>query len=114
MIVLGEDINTPFTIDELTKHFDNNIPLNTEEDQIELISKMKNLNSDVETIIMKNVQENTFTKDQNFNLNFETHSFSLRKNAINCYIIKEMNLSAHIFFKDTSKRTIIQVKYIIS
>lgn len=95
-------MNEPFTIDELTRHFDNNIPLNIEEDQIELLSKMKNINSDVETIIMKNLSDHPLNRDSYQNLNFETHSFTLRKNAVNSYIIKEMNLASHIFFKDTS------------
>ena len=68
---------------------------------------MKNINSDIETIMMKNLPDHALNKDTNCNLNFETHSFVLRKNAINCYIIKEMNLASHIFFKDTSNIFII-------
>lgn len=78
---------------------DSNIPpVNEEEDQGELLSKMENINSHVENIIMKATQD---FKENTMNLNVETHSFQLRKNAINIYIVKEMNLSTHLFFQDT-------------
>jgi len=100
----GEDIYTPFTIDELTKHFDKNIPIHVEEDDVELLSKLNHINLDVENLTAKNISDfHTPQKDLSQNLITETHSFVLRKNDINCYIIKEMNLASHMFFQDTGK-----------
>jgi len=100
----SEDLYTPFTIDELTKHFDNNLPIQAEEDDVELLSKLNHINLDVENLTAKNMSDfNTPQKDLSQNLITETHSFVLRKNDINCYIIKEMNLASHTFFQDTAK-----------
>nr|BAK02449.1 predicted protein [Hordeum vulgare subsp. vulgare] len=104
MIKKQEENYVPFTIDELNRHLDNNLPSNIDENPIELLSKMDNLNLDVQNILTKNAQdENLSNKDSNYNSNIETHSFQLRKNPINCYIIKEMNLGSHLFFQDSLK-----------
>jgi hypothetical protein len=65
---------------------------------------MEDINLDVQNIVTKNTQdENLSNRDSNYNSNFETHSFQLRRNPINCYIIKEMNLASHLFFQDALK-----------
>ena len=75
-----------------------------EEGHVELISKMKHINSDVENIIARAKTDFSLERE-NFvsNSNLELESFQLRKNAVNCYIIKEMNLASHVFFQDNGK-----------
>lgn len=102
----------PFTIDELNKHLDNNVPASIDENPIELLSKMDNLNLDVQNIVTKNIQdENLSNRDSNYNSNIETYSFQLRKNPVNCYIIKEMNLGSHLFFQDSMKEIELEADF---
>lgn len=92
----------PFTIQELTNHLDKNVPSLTEEDHAEVLLKMKHINLDVENIVARAKDDLNSNKENLLSSGLDLQSFHLRKNAVNCFIIKEMNLSQHQFFQDNS------------
>lgn len=81
---------------------DKNMPSLNEEDHAELLLKMKHINSDVENIVARAKDDLNSNKENFLSSNVDLQSFQLRKNAVNCYIIKEMNLASHFFFQDNS------------
>ncbi len=67
---------------------------------------MQYINLDVEQILTNNtIEVKNFRKDIHSNQNVETPAVMLRKNAVNRFIIKEMNLNSHIFFQNTGNPT---------